>query len=99
MPKASRDSSLGTFGNENTADMMTLRDYLRIAGVIVFSLGFLCLPIGYSASPKRDLSLFLNFADMGFFLSIALALIPAGILTFAASYIPLKKNQKRARRL
>jgi hypothetical protein len=77
--------------------MMTLRDYLRIAGVIMFSLGFMCLPIGYGASPKRDLSLFFNFADMGFFLSIALALISAGILTFAVSYIPLRKNQKRAR--
>ena len=63
----------------------------------MFSLGFMCLPIGYGASPKRDLSLFFNFADMGFFLTIALALIPAGLLTFAVSYLPTKKTQKRAR--
>jgi len=76
---------------------MTLRDYLRIAGVIVFLIGIMCLPIGYGANPKRDLSLFFNLADTGYFLSISMTLIPVGVLIWAASYIPIGKRQKTMR--
>ena len=60
--------------------MLTLKDWFSIIGFVLFGLGFMCLPIGYGASSKRDLSLFENFADMWAFMKTGVVLICAGLL-------------------
>jgi hypothetical protein len=46
-----------------------------------------CLPVGLGVSPKRDLSLFNNLADMGAFIKAALILIPVGLIVAVLSYL------------
>ena len=65
---------------------MNLKTVLRIGGTIVAAMGVGCLPIGYGISPKRDLSLFNNLADLGAFIQAGLILIAVGLLLIAASY-------------
>ena len=59
--------------------MLTLKDYAFIAGLILFLLGIGCLPLGGPGNPKRDLSLFNNFADLGAFSSTGIVLIVTGL--------------------
>jgi hypothetical protein len=35
--------------------MLTLKTCFVILGIVLFFLGFMCIPVGYGASPKRDL--------------------------------------------
>lgn len=65
----------------------TPRVITRIAGIILFGIGFLCLPVGWGASPKRDTSLFFNFADLGLYLRVALILMSSGIGTVILSFL------------
>ena len=59
--------------------MITPKDCVLIVGVSLFSFGVLCLPVGIGVSPKRDLSVFFNLADMGAFVSTGLTLIVVGL--------------------
>jgi hypothetical protein len=65
----------------------TPRLIIRIAGIIFFGIGFLCLPVGWGASPQRDTSLFFNFADLGLYLRVALILMPSGIGIVILSFL------------
>lgn len=60
---------------------------VQVAGVVISTIGFFCLPVGFGASPKRDTSLFFNFADLGLYLKFALILIPAGIVIALLSFL------------
>ena len=53
--------------------------------MILFLLGLICLPVGYGHSPKRDLSAFNNFADLGAFIKIGLVLMAIGVIAFFLS--------------
>ncbi len=61
--------------------MLGPKEYAFIAGLVLFFLGLGCLPLGGPGiSPKRDLSLFNNYADLGAFASTGGVLIAAGVL-------------------
>jgi hypothetical protein len=76
---------------------MRFRDYIRVAGFLILMFGVLCLPTWYEGSPKRDTSVFNNFADMGFFLTTALVLIPIGIIVLVLSYLPAPSRKNKTR--
>jgi hypothetical protein len=65
----------------------TPRLIIQVAGIILFFAGLLCLPVGWGASPKRDTSLFFNFADLGLYLRAALILMPVGIGVAISSFL------------
>jgi hypothetical protein len=65
----------------------TPRIVVRAIGTAVSMLGLLCLPVGFGASPKRDISLFSNFVDLGLYLQLALILIPTGIVMLLLSFL------------
>jgi hypothetical protein len=79
----------GTFRGEAETPLVMdrIKMGLQIAGVAIAAVGVLCLPVGFSVNPKRDLSAFFNLADMGIFLKVALALIPLGSIVFAVGYM------------
>ncbi len=64
----------------------TARDVARMVGFVLLGFGFLCLPVGIGASPKRDTSAFFSFADMGLYLKIALILMPLGLVIIIVSF-------------
>lgn len=64
-----------------------IKSYALGLGTVLFCLGFMCLPLGFGASPKRHLSLFNNFADLGSFAGTGLWLMGAGILVIAVTLI------------
>jgi hypothetical protein len=64
----------------------TPRDIGRVIAGVVFCFGCLCLPLGFGANPKRDTSLFENFADLGLWFRIALVMIPLGIIIALFSF-------------
>jgi hypothetical protein len=65
------------------------KDFVRLGGFLFVILGVMCLPLGYGVSPKRDLSVFFNLADMGAFLRWAVGLIGfGGILLLVAFLLP-----------
>ena len=65
----------------------TSRVIAQLGGVILCVVGFLCLPVGLGASPKRDTSLFFNFADLGLYLKVALILMPVGLVVILLSFL------------
>jgi hypothetical protein len=65
----------------------TPRVAVQGAGVLISTIGFLCLPLGFGGNPKRDTSLFSNFADLGLFFQFALILIPAGVVVALLSFL------------
>jgi hypothetical protein len=65
--------------------MSRLKLVLRVGGLLAAAIGVLCLPIGYGVSPKRDLSVFSNLADMGAFIKAAFVLIPFGVIALVVS--------------
>jgi hypothetical protein len=52
---------------------------------VVAAIGVVCLPIGFGVSPKRDLSLFNNLADMGSFVNVGILLITLGVISLGLS--------------
>ena len=60
--------------------MLTIKNWALIAGILLCALGVECLPSGLGANPKRDLSLFQNYADLGAFTGTGVLLIGAGVL-------------------
>ena len=77
---------------------MTRKESLRLGGVGLFLVGLMCLPIGLGANPKRDLSTFHNFADLGVFLRYGGLLMGAGVLLMLLSLIscpPCKREDSK----
>jgi len=66
--------------------MDRLKTALRVSGIVIALIGTMCLPVGFGVSPKRDLSLFYNLADLGAFVSAGLILIVVGLVALAISY-------------
>ncbi len=64
---------------------MTLREMLRVFGIIAILIGGLCFPVGYGISPERDLSAFHNLADLGMFQRVGTILVGAGAAVLVAS--------------
>lgn len=67
--------------------MERLKAHIRLAGIFVLILGGMFIPIGSGVSPKRDLSAFYNLADMGAFLTWAIALIGIGIVLIVVAVL------------
>jgi len=65
----------------------TARTVARVLGFVLLSVGFLCVPVGVGASPKRDTSLFFNFADLGLYLRVALIIMPVGLVVIIVSFL------------
>ena len=59
---------------------MTLKTWSLIIGVVIFCIGIKCLPVGFGANPKRDLSIFNNFADLDAFAHTGIILLGVGLL-------------------
>ena len=66
---------------------MTVRDWIRGIGAVLFSLGLMCLPMGFGANPKRDTSAFLRTADTGPWLQLGLILTVVGIVVFVFAWL------------
>ena len=64
-----------------------LKTVLRTGGTVVVAMGIVCLPVGFGISPKRDLSLFNNLADLGAFVQMGLILIAVGLLALGLSFM------------
>jgi hypothetical protein len=67
--------------------MGRLKLILRIGGTLCFAGGVMCMPLGYGVSPKGDLSVFVNLADMHAFIKIGLLLMAGGAVAFMASLV------------
>ena len=61
--------------------------WIRTAGIVIFALGGLCLPLGVGTSPKRDLSVFNNLADAGLFIKAGLVISAVGVVLFFLSFL------------
>jgi hypothetical protein len=62
--------------------------WIRTAGIVIFAVGVLCLPLGgVGTSPKRDLSVFNNLADAGLFIKVGLVISAVGIVLFFLSFL------------
>jgi len=68
--------------------MLTVREIIRIIAVIVFTLGIVCLPVGWPPpNPKSWTSSFSLMAHTGQFQLIGGIISLVGMLLFVASYI------------
>lgn len=67
--------------------MGRLKAGIRLAGILVLLLGGMSIPIEHGVSPKRDLSAFNSLADMGAFLTWAVALIGIGIVLIVVAVL------------
>jgi hypothetical protein len=65
---------------------MSAREWIRVVAVGIFAIGALCLP-NIGRSPRSYGSGFAIFSDTGSLIWLAAALIVAGILGFALSFI------------
>jgi hypothetical protein len=64
---------------------MGLKEWGRSLGVISICIGVLCFPVGFGVSPKRDLNVFSNLADLNLFFEAGVALVGAGGLVCIVS--------------
>jgi CubicO group peptidase (beta-lactamase class C family) len=67
--------------------MVPLKTWFLMTGIVLCCLGFICLPVGYGANPARDLSLFHNFADLGFFIPTGIMLFCAGLVVIILTFV------------
>jgi hypothetical protein len=65
---------------------MTTRDWLRLIGIAILAVGAMCFPLEMGINPKRDLSLFNNFADTGAYWKIGVILTPIGLLILVLTH-------------
>lgn len=71
---------------------LTLHEWIRIAGIVLFSIGLMCFPFALGANPKADQSLFNQMASMGAFTYASAPCLIGGALLFVASYLKRPKN-------
>jgi hypothetical protein len=71
--------------------MLSVKDWILIAGFAVGCLGYGCLPTGQSASPPNNLSFFVQSADGGAFKSLGFLVLVAGILLVVVGLIIPRK--------
>lgn len=64
---------------------MTVRETLRVLGIVAILIGGLCFPVGYRISPERDLSAFHNLADLAMFQPAGVLLVGVGAAVLLAS--------------
>lgn len=67
--------------------MLTIKTRFLIGGVVLCCLGWMCMPLGYGASPKRDTSLISDFADLGAFKHTGIVLLCAGVLVIVLTLL------------
>jgi hypothetical protein len=74
--------------------MLTFREIIRIASVVIFALGIVCLPVGWPPpNPKSWTSSFSLIAHTGQFQVIGGILSLVGVLLFVASYIQIPSKK------
>jgi hypothetical protein len=61
--------------------------WIRVAGIVIFALGVLCMPLGPGVSPISDLSVFTNLADAGLFIKVGLVVCAVGVVLFFLSFL------------
>lgn len=66
---------------------MTAKEWVETVGFVLIACGLMCFPIGMGVSPKRDTSLFNNFADLGVFWKAGSILFAVGVLVLLISAI------------
>ena len=49
---------------------MSLKLWFKVVGLLLLVIGLMFLPAGFGVTPKRDLSVFFNLADLGVFLRV-----------------------------
>ena len=64
-----------------------MKTYCRLLGWLLVILGVVFMPLGYGVSPKRDLSLFHNLADLPAFVRWAFGFLALGAVTLVAAYL------------
>ena len=73
-----------------------LKAWIRGIGIVAVLVGVLAFPVGIGINPKRDTSIFHNFADLGLFAEYAFAPIGVGIVLIVISLlIPSQIGHKR----
>jgi hypothetical protein len=76
--------------------MLAARDIIRIVAVVIFALGFLCIPNGWPPpNPKSWTSAFSLMAAAGEFKATGAMLCLAGLLLFLLSFIPFPKQKTK----
>ena len=67
--------------------MLPIKTWFLIVGGVLCCLGFMCIPVGFGFSPKRNTSLFNNYADLGAFIQTGIVLFCAGVLVIALTLL------------
>jgi hypothetical protein len=70
-----------------TARLMSIRSWIRVFAVVVFSCGALCIPASLGAHPYYFTTAFSQLAQSGSLLQIGVVLLIVGIALFIASFI------------
>ena len=74
--------------------MDRLKTILRVGGTAIAAIGVLCLPVGFGVSPKRDLDIFSNLADLGAFVHLGITLVVLGLLALGLSRFIQSESEK-----
>jgi hypothetical protein len=73
-----------------------LKVWIRGIGIVAVLVGVLAFPFAIGINPKRDTSIFHNFADLGLFADYAFVPIGVGIVLIVISFlIPSRIGYKR----
>ncbi len=67
--------------------MHSLKDWILGIGVVIACLGWMCLPLGEEAGPKRILSVFTRSVDAGAFVSTGFVLLLVGAVIIGLSLL------------
>lgn len=69
-----------------------LHEWVRIAGIVLFSIGLMCFPFALGANPKADQSAFNQMASLGAFTYAAAPCLIGGTLLFLGSFLKRPKK-------
>ena len=66
---------------------MTTKEWVQTLGIVLTACGVMGFPVAIGVSPKRDTSLFYNFADPGAFWKAGIVLFGVGVLILLISVV------------
>jgi hypothetical protein len=78
---------------------MSLNQWFKVVGLLLLIIGGMFLPVGFGVSPKRDLSVFFNSADLGVFWKTGLVLLCMGLFLLIVSRLLPSKLKKKENHL
>ena len=65
----------------------TTKEWVQTIGIVLTASGIMRFPVAIGVSPKRDTSLFYNFADLGAFWMAGIVLFGVGALVVLISVV------------